>query len=706
MAVDFGDNYDGERSRDAARKRKQRSQNKLVSVDKCENKRRRNRLEKDDVKWLLWYFAPESGCESPFTYEFTFQQREMIRAIRDAIMGGDDQSIAASRGEGKTTLFERMLLKFTLQGTIKFAVLFAATGASAQDSLESIKVEIETNERLKADYPEVCDPVRALENTPNRAHYQLVAGHRHDNGKPYTNESSKFSWCGQEIYFPKVPGSPSSGAIIATRGLDSAVRGIKKKGRRPDVAGIDDPDTEETARSPDQAAKLEARIDKAIAGLGSQKHRVARIMLTTLQNRQCVSYRFTNPEEKPSWHGKRFRFLVEPPNRVDLWEEYVQLRQKDWGDGTSTAHEFYIAHRSTMDAGAVVANPNRYTHRELSAIQHYYNEVARIGAEAVATEYDNDPPEEESTVDSGISARLIQSRLSGYPRRVVPPECKVLSRGIDVQKAGLHWVVKAWRSDATNYVIDYGFFETQGTSYGSDEGVEQAVRRAILGCVEESTENPYCQPDGTKLPIGVTLVDSGWQTSAVYRACMEIGLGVFPAKGHGKSHGCATPRFSPCSEKTPTRRPGDGWFMSKETIWTGTSRRYVWLCHCDTDRWKSFQHARWLTSEGKPGAAYIFGDIPDPGETRNGRLCQQSKDHFSYAKHQTAEVETEEVVRGKIVRVWKVKAGRVQNHYGDAGYLADVGGSMQGIRLMGAFALPLGGKRRRSQSKPEEIGAR
>ena len=162
-------------------------------------------------------------------------------------------------------------------------------------------------------------PVLALENTPNRAHYQLVTGRRHDNGEPYQAVPSRFSWCGQEIVLPNVPGSASAGAIIATRGLDSAVRGFNKRNRRVDVAGIDDPDTEETVNNEEQAAKLEKRIDRAIAGLGGQKRSVARVMLTTLQNRICCSYKFTDPAQKPSWKGRRFRFLVKPPERPDLW---------------------------------------------------------------------------------------------------------------------------------------------------------------------------------------------------------------------------------------------------------------------------------------------------------------------------------------------------------------------------------------------------
>lgn len=44
------------------------------------------------------------------------------------------------------------------------------------------------------------------------------------------------------------------------------------------------------------------------------------------------------------------------------------------------------------------------TRMEESALQHYYNEVARIGPEAVATEYDNDPPEIEELLSRLLCA--------------------------------------------------------------------------------------------------------------------------------------------------------------------------------------------------------------------------------------------------------------------------------------------------------------
>jgi len=600
----------------------------------------------------------------------------MIEAIRSAIRYGGDQAIAASRGEGKTKIFERTLLKYTLAGVIKFSVLFAATGSAAQDSLQSIMGEIETNLRLRADYPEVCIPVLALENTPNRAHYQVVTGKRIDNGEPYESHSSRFSWCGQEIVLPNVPGSPSAGAIIATRGLDAAVRGLNKRNRRVDVAGIDDPDTEETVNSEEQAKKLEKRIDRAIAGLGGQQRTVARVMLTTIQNRTCVSHRFTDPAQKPTWKGKRFRFLIAKPERSDLWDEYVQLRQAHPDDEFGRiAHAFYLENRAAMDTGADVANANRFnpevlpdgSQLELSALQRYYNEVTRIGPEAVASEYDNDPPEEAGPVESGITPTRIQRQLSGYDRKIVPPGCTVLDRGVDVRKTALHWVVRAWQPNGTCYVIDYGVHEVLGTKYGSDEGLDLAIKKGVLQFLDNAKQTEYvCAEGGEIKAVDITLIDARWQKPAVVAACEEAGLGVYPVMGFGSSGGCTKASFHPAQKSTERVKVGDGWKMVK----TGRT----WLVEADTDRWKRFEHDRWMTAPGKPGCAYLYGTPGDPV----GRLNHDEKSHHSFAHHICNEIEIEEPYKGGIRRRWKERSENT--HWLDASYYTNVGANIKGIK--------------------------
>lgn len=665
------------RSREADRMRLKRESIRDVVIPECKDREVRELLESDDVEWLQFFF--KSGCSNPFWYKFTPQQLEMISAIRSAVVHGGDQAIAASRGEGKTTLVERLILKYTLQGIVNFSVLFAATGSAAENSLESIKADIAENELLREYYPEVCVPVSALENTPNRAHYQTVSGKRHDDQREYARHPSKFSWCGHEIVLPAVPGSPAAGAIIATRGLDAAVRGLKKRGKRPQLAVIDDPDTEETARSEEQAAKLEDRIDKGIGGLGGQQRGIARVMLTTLQSRISASYKFTDAKSKPSWRGKRFRYLIKPPDRADLWDEYVQLRrlnQQSGDEWARTAHQFYLDNRKDMDAGAVVANANRFdasklpdgSQNEVSALQRYYNEVARVGAAAVATEFDNDPPEEAGPQESGITASRVQRQLSGFARGVIPPTCVKITQGIDCKKTGLHWVVRAWEPNATSYVIDYGFHESHGVRYASDDGVDVALRRAILERIEATKASEYTKPDGELLPVDLTLVDARYRMDAVYAACAEIGKGIYPVLGFGRSNGCWRSTFTQFQKRTSTEHPGDGWNMKLDGR--------VWVVHANADKWKAWEHDRWMTDPPHAGCLRLFGTAS--GERR---MSFDELAHHAYARHVVAEVEVEEMYRGVLRRIWKARPGYAQNHYLDASYYADVAASILGIRL-------------------------
>ena len=678
-----------EATRKAERERKAatRKADSVLVIPPPEDRERRELLESDDEEWMMYYFGEGCGLPDPFTYTFTEQQRDILLSIGHAIKHGGDQAIAASRGEGKTTITERRVLKALLTGEVDYGVIFASTGPMAENILDSIDTAINDNDRLLADYPEVCVPVRELQGAPQRANTQRATGTRYDTGEPYEQAEIAYTWCGNELIFPKVPGSPSAGAILATRGLDAAVRGLKKRGKRPKLAVIDDPDTEDTARSEDQATKLAKRIDAAIGGMGGQRRSVGRVLLTTLQSRIAVSYMYTDNKRKPTFLGRRYRFLVKPPNDPTLADEYVQMRiadlqrrdenGNDLDPFARTSHRWYIANREKIEAGAVVSNPNRFEDetlpdgsvKEVSAIQHYYNLIAKLGPEVVATEYDNDPPEESGVIESALTSSRIQRQVSGYARRIVPPGCTVITAGIDCRKVALHWVVRAWRPDGTGFVIDYGVHEVHGTRYGSDEGVDEAIRKSILSLVESLKDGEYMESEGGELRnIDLILVDAGWKTDAVYAACHEIGLGIMPVMGFGKSSGCASANFSDQQRRSVDKKPGDGWFLSR--------KGKLWLVGADADRWKSWEHDRWLTSPDKPGSLAMFGI----GSTNsNERLSDDQKGHHSYSRHICNEAEVEEIHKGSLRRIWKAKSENT--HWLDASYYANVAANMRGIRL-------------------------
>jgi hypothetical protein len=73
------------------------------------------------------------------------------------------------------------------------------------------------------------------------------------------------------------------------------------------------------------------------------------------------------------------------------------------------------------------------------------------------------------------------------------------------------------------------------------------------------------------------------------------------------------------------------------------------LVHMDTDRWKAWEHDRWMTDPGQVGALTLFGQ---PSE-QSGYLSFDQKSHWHYARHIVAEVEAEEIHKGALKRMWK-----------------------------------------------------
>jgi hypothetical protein len=594
----------------------------------------------------------------------------MVESILTAAKYGGDQAIAGGRGDGKTSIAECVATYCVLTGILSFAAIFAATGPDAERIIGNIKERLETHERLIADYPEVCAPIVALEGNANRAHSQTCTG-RIGNVR-FAKHRTRFRWGGREIRLPDVPGSRSSGAIIAARGLDGSVRGLKVGNQRPDLAVIDDPDTEESAISEQQAEKIEKKIDRTISGLAGPGKTIARVMLTTLQSQICVSYKYTDPKEKPSWQGKRFRLLEKKPDREDLWEDYITLRQQNQQDGDRFgrgAHQFYLDHRKEMDRGAVINNPCRHDQtvlpdgsiQEVSTLQFCYNLIAKIGEDAFATEYQNDPPEEDKPEGSGLTAHLVQHRLSHYPKGLVPPDCQTITGGIDIGKYYLHWILAAWRADATGFVIDYGVQETHADKQLEDKALDLAIHRALHDWRDTTEAQSYRTADEQPRQVDGILVDAGYREMAVVHFCKEAGLTYRPAMGFGQSSGGATrARFTVPSGSTDKKKVGDRWFLSKKP--------WGWLVCMDSDNWKQWVHDRFLTPADRPGTMLLYGEEHRP--------------HTSFAKHITCEEQIEEFVRGKgMIRRWQQK--HRNNHWLDALYMAAVAASMRGIRLMG-----------------------
>lgn len=186
-------------------------------------------------------------CDAYFPQTFHLPWSEdhlkVISKIEQAVLEGGLFAMAMPRGSGKTSLCEAACMWSMLYGHREFVAMIGSDEEHAADMLDSIKAELENSDDLLDDFPEVCFPIRALEGITQRASGQL-----------YQGRPTGIGWTAKEIVLPTIEGSPASGAIIRVAGITGRIRGMKFKrpdGRsvRPSLVIIDDPQTDESARS-------------------------------------------------------------------------------------------------------------------------------------------------------------------------------------------------------------------------------------------------------------------------------------------------------------------------------------------------------------------------------------------------------------------------------------------------------------------------
>lgn len=650
---------------------------------------RRAEREADDRLWLKSY------CPDVFKNPFTPHQERIIETAGQVLRYGTQKCYAAPRGDGKSSIIKYLALKYALCRQVRFPLIVSATSSKSAKTLNSLKQRMASattfNDRkrqftplndLGADYPLECSIARYVNPWPSRARNVAANGRKRIH----------VQWGGDMIILPTWEDEEPLGPILLALGITSdEMQGCNVYDQRPDFVMLDDLDSRDSLAAEDGviAGKIEEAVDKTVAGLGGQSSRLGQYMLCTITSRDAAAYKYSDPAQKPSWSGERIAAIQAWPERKDLWQSYIELRQ--WGKGTlgddkravdvygRKAHQFYEEHREAMDEGAVLSNPYNYSQdvlpdgspMQLSALQRCYDFIADNNLAAFLTEYQNDPPEDDGASESGITPRLVQTQTSGLEQGEIPEGCVTLVQGVDVGKWWLHWVVRAFRADGTGFTIDYGRQNVYGTKYGTEDGLDRAIRREVLRRVAEFRDQPYAQ----QFRESLTLVDSGYRTEAIYAACSEAGLGVMPIKGIGLSAGVTERgRFNDVMKRTRDKQPVcDGVYFS---VIREPGRPAIKLVCASADQWKAWEHDRWMTAHDKPGCLFLYGEKGTPQQ-----MSADQREHGHYGHHICAEIEVEDVVKGGIVRKWKSK--NKENHWLDASYYADVAAAIKGVRVIG-----------------------
>ncbi len=621
-------------------------------------------------------------CETYFPQTFHLKWSDdhlkVIAKIEQAVLEGGLFAMAMPRGSGKTSLCETACLWALVYGHREFVALVGSDEEHAAGMLESIKAELENSEVLGADLPEVCHPIRSLEGIHQRASGQL-----------YQGKQTHIGWTAREIVLPTIPGSAASGSIIRVAGITGRIRGMKHKrvdgvSVRPSLVLIDDPQTDESARSPSQCANRERILAGAILGLAGPGKKIAGLMTLTVVRPDDLADRILDREKHPQWQGERTKMVYAFPAREALWQRYAEIRAEGLRSdrGIKAATEFYKQHRTAMDEGAVVAWPERFNHDELSALQHAMNLKLQNEA-AFFAEYQNEPLPEVQATDDLLTADQIAAKVSGHQRGQVPLGCTRLTMFVDVQGKALFYLVAAWEDDFTGYVIDYGTEPDQKTPGGyftlrdlrrtlataaPRAGVEGAIYAGLERLISATVAREWRRDDGAMVRIDRCLIDANWgsSTDVVYQFCRQSPHAGVLMPSHGRYVGASSIPFSDYKRKRG-ERIGLNWRVP-----VVTGKRAVRHVVFDTNYWKSFVHARLAVPMGDPGCLSLFGSKPEP--------------HRLIAEHLTSEYRVKTEGRGRTVDEWKLRVDGLDNHWLDCLVGAAVAASMHGAVLFGTDA--------------------
>jgi hypothetical protein len=673
------------------------------------NPARREACRLDLHRFLQDYF-PHSSGKRPFSPDHI----RVIQRIQQALSVGGNFAQAMFRGSAKSTIAENAAIWATIFGHRKFVPIIGANAGAAERSIESVKIELETNDLLAEDFPEVCVAVRALEGRPQRCASQchtalvpcidcqgtgkLAAGKARKkkatprcpkcrgHGRIKSTTRTHIEWTAKRIVFPSIAGSAASGAIITAHGITAASRGLRYKRadgsqQRPDAVLIDDPQTDESAQSPRQVVKRLDLITKNLLKLGGHDKQIAAVLTGTVIEPDDVVDQLLDAKKYPSWQGERIQMVRKWADAHEpMWlGEYARLRNTYDAETPGSqklahqaANEYYAANRAAMDAGAVVCWEHCFDRdREISAIQHAYNLLIDDGPDVFASECQNQPVAR-AAEEGHLESRQVAAKSVKLPRGIVPAWATHLTAFIDVQEKALYGGVVGWGDGFRGQVLHYGTFPDQKKAYFGyrevkvtlarlfpNHGKESMLRAGLEAFCELLLGSAYKREDGAEMRVGAAMIDAGDgdHFDIVNEFCRRSRFAPILKPSKGRYVGASSAPW----EMYPKRAGevmGHHWLVAPVP-----KSPAVRLCHFDTNYWKNFIHTGFKEPLGSRRGLEIFDG-----------------DHRMLADHVTSEFGVKTEGRGRVVTEFKLRPGR-DNHLLDVIVGCAVCASMVGIKL-------------------------
>jgi hypothetical protein len=599
---------------------------------------------------------------------------DCIKRIEEAVIHGALYGFAMPRGSGKTSICRMAMLWGVSYSHSRYGFLVGATSGRAIESLNAVKTFIRFLPTYAEDFPEIHEPVDALQGIAHRCGGQHIGG-----------RATMIKWGQDKIVLPTVQGSEASGNVIAVSGLTGeGIRGslfTTSTGEqiRPDFVLLDDPQTDESARSPSQNNTRIRIISSTILGMAGPDRQLSAVMPCTIISDGDMASQVLDRNQHPLWRGTVTRMMPEMPKNMDAWEDYFEVYRRAMlaePPDFETPNRHYLENKESLDAGASVSWPERFNSNEVSAIQSAMNLYCRDQS-AFYSEYQNSPP---SDLD-GESVSITQAGLTkkvdkGLSRYVVPDGSDFLTAFIDISGKVLWYAVMAHKRDFSSHVVDYGVFPRPRLSYVTLDSIrytlahrvkkgtsfEGQLMSGLEALCDDILGKEYRTESNDIVKMRLCLIDSAWgaSTETVYTFCRRSSFAniLYPSRGVGIT-ASRNPLVDPSMKKKGRDSVLGQWRL-------GSQEKGVPIIQYDTNHWKTFMANRIGVELHSGGSMSIF----------NGT----DQDHRMFYEQVSAEYAVRTAGRGRELDEWSNRPGR-DNHFLDCVCGCGVGASVLGARL-------------------------
>lgn len=318
-----------------------------------------------DREFFANYFFSER-CE----HDFSKMHQDFFEAERYPERRGVKEAIAAPRGHAKTTF--KLLIKVVhaiCYHLEPFILIIGHTTQDAEERVGQILEVLETNHRLKA-----------------------VFG-------PLLPETNKRRLRSRKRF------ETASGILVLGKSKGQSLRGLNHQGQRPSLIILDDVESMDEVRNPEQRRKTREWFFKDIMKLGKLQGQTNITLIGT-----CLHPEALLPEllENPAWQTSRYQAVISFATNQALWQQYRDLlTDLSCSNRVEQAYAFYKHHEAQMLEGVEVLWPEGEPYEYLMRIR------IEEGEAAFNSEKQNEPFDPERNLFNMQQARFFKVLWQG-----------------------------------------------------------------------------------------------------------------------------------------------------------------------------------------------------------------------------------------------------------------------------------------------------